>query len=546
MRNLASKLAIGAIALPGLLAPSGGWASSHREAPFITKMPKVDGTDLYVFDSYERSRTGYVTLLANYQPVQEPAGGPNFYMFDPAALYEIHIDNDGDAVEDLTFQFQFSNTLRNGTGIKLDVGPDGNKKKIAVPFIAVAPVSAGNEAGRNVFETYKLTLVRGARRGGHRAAITEAGDRKTPFGKPLDNIGTKTIPDYPAYARSFIYDIDIPGCTPPPGTRARVFVGQRREGFAINLGAIFDLLNFTVSGRSDVGRRNDDKGQTDSVANILGPQFQGYNYLVDKNVSTLALEVPVACLARDPRRPVIGVWTTASVRQARVINPEPTFDMPSKEVGPWAQVSRLGMPLVNEVVIGLKDKDRFNSSEPRRDAQFADYVTNPTLPEIVELLFGGAGVVAPNRFPRTDLVQVFLTGIPGVNANGSTAEMMRLNTAVRPTPRNDQNWLGAAQCFNPPTATMDAVLNLTRPGCDPAGFPNGRRPGDDVVDIELRVAMGFLLNTTDAPSGQLPFVDGAGLNACVFDAAFPYLTTPLPGAPNRKGDLQPVGGQCGG
>ena len=214
--------------------------------------------------------------------------------------------------------------------------------------------------------------------------------------------------------------------------------------------------------------------------------------------------------------------------------------------GSWAQVSRLGMPLVNELVIGLKDKDRFNSSEPRRDAQFADYVGYPTLPEIVELQFGGAGVVAPNRYPRTDLIQVFLTGIPGVNANGSTAEMMRLNTAVPPTPRDKQNAYGAALCFNPATAKTDATVNLNRPGCDPAGFPNGRRPGDDVVDVELRVAMGYLLNTTDAPSGQLPLVDGAGLNACVFDAVFPYLTSPIAGDQGLAGDLQPVGGKCGG
>src|SRR5262249_22129934 len=247
-----------------------------------------------VFRSYEKGhdhdRSDYVTLLANYQPVQEPAGGPNFYMLDPAALYEIHIDNDGDGVEDLTFQLQFNNKLKNGTGITIPVGP----KNIAVPLIAVAPVSASNDDGLNVLETYKVTLVRGARRGGRGAAISEAGTRKTTFAKPLDNVGTKTIPNYPDYARSFIYDIDIPGCNAPPGTHARVFVGQRREGFAVNLGSIFDLLNFTTGGKGD------------DVANILGPQYQGYNYLVDKNVTTLALEVPAACLRKDKDHPVIG------------------------------------------------------------------------------------------------------------------------------------------------------------------------------------------------------------------------------------------------
>src|SRR5262249_4994818 len=155
----------------------------------------------------------------------------------------------------------------------------------------------------------------------------------------------------------------------------------------------------------------------------------------------------------------------------------------------------------------------------------------------------GAGVRAPNRFPRTDLVAVFLTGIPNVNANGSTGEMTRLNTMVPPTARDQQNAYGAALCFTPPTKDTDAKLDLTRAGCDPAGFPNGRRPGDDVVDIELRVAMGYLLNTADAPSGQLPFVDGAGVNARAFDVSFPYLASPIPGAPTvpRPGDLKDEG-----
>jgi len=182
------------------------------------------------------------------------------------------------------------------------------------------------------------------------------------------------------------------------------------------------------------------------------------------------------------------------------------------------------MPLVNEVIIGLPDKDRFNASEPKEDAQFADYVTNPTLPALIEVLFGAAGVKAPTKFPRADLIAAFLTGVDGVNKNGSTAEMVRLNTALPPTPKGMQNALGAAQCF------VNGVLTLANPGCDPAGFPNGRRPGDDVVDIELRVAMGYLLTAVDAPSGQLGFTDAVLQSDAQFDAAFPYLTTPLPGA----------------
>lgn len=520
--RLFTKMISGATALATVLAPTAGWASSHREAPFISKMPKVDGTDLYVFNSYETGRIGYVTILANYQPDQDPSGGPNFFTLDPEALYEIHVDQDGDAKEDLTFQFKFQTMLAGGTGVQLDVGG----KKIAVPYIAVAPVAAGSEAGRNVFETYNVSLVRGARRGAKGEALADASTGKQLFAKPLDNIGTKTIPDYDGYAKSFMYNVDIPGCTAPAGTHSRMFVGQRKEGFAVNVGQIFDLLHFDTDGKGD-------------VANILGPQYQGFNDLTGKNVTTIALEVPASCLAKDAQHPIIGVWTTASVRQARVINPSPTFDKPTKEGGPWAQVSRLGMPLVNEVVIGLKDKDKFNSSEPKDDGQFADYVTNPTLPEVVELLFGGAGVVAPDRFPRTDLVAAFLTGIPNVNANGSTAEMIRLNTAIPATTCSMQNSYGAALCFDPATAKTDAVLDTKHAGCDPAGFPNGRRPGDDVTDIEIRVAMGYLLNTTDAPSGQLPYVDGAGVSSLAFDFTFPYLKSPKPGAPQmpKPGDL---------
>ncbi len=188
---------------------------------------------------------------------------------------------------------------------------------------------------------------------------------------------------------------------------------------------------------------------------------------------------------------MIGGWTTASLRQGLLLNPAPGSNTTSAslEDGPWVQVSRLGHPLVNELVIGLKDKDKFNSSQPKNDGQFADYVTNPPFPFLLELLYKDAGVKAPTLFPRADLVTVFLTGVPGVNkpAGSTLSEMLRLNTALPVTAPAAQNRLGAAGCF------QNGMLNVMLPGCDPAGFPNGRRPGDDVVDIELRVAMGYLL-----------------------------------------------------
>jgi hypothetical protein len=195
------------------------------------------------------------------------------------------------------------------------------------------------------------------------------------------------------------------------------------------------------------------------------------------------------------------------------------------------QVSRLGMPLVNEVVIGLRDKDRFNSSEPSGDGQFADYVTHPTLPELLEILYGAAVLPAPNNFPRTDLIAAFLTGVPMVNNTGATlSEMLRLNFGIPATAAATQNTLGAALCFDRTAA--GGVLDLQNNGCDPAGFPNGRRPADDVTDISLRVAEGYLAPTGDAAAGGAPIVDGAFIGtAADLPTAFPYLATPYGGSP---------------
>ena len=264
----------------------------------------------------------------------------------------------------------------------------------------------------------------------------------------------------------------------------------------------------------------------------MGPPNGELNIIDDKNVTSLILEVPVACLTAN-LDPVIGGWTTASLPQARILNPAPIYDAgagannATVEGGALTQVSRLGSPLVNEVVIGLRDKDRFNSSEPVDDPQFLTYVTHPTLPEIIEALFGGLGVQAPNNFPRDDLVAVFLTGISGLTQPATVVapgEMLRLNTGIPATMRDTQSNLGVLAGDN-------------------AGFPNGRRPGDDVVDIALRTVMGILCTLddpatfgcvpADAPSGALPYTDGATVSATDFDDAFPYLATPVPGAPSN-------------
>ena len=499
-------------ALALALATTGGaLASSHREAPFITEHPKVDGTDFYLFNSYEPGRQDFVTVIANYLPLQDAYGGPNYFTLDPEALYQIHLDNNGDAREDLTFTFQISNDLaNNGKGLAVPAG----SKTTAVPLRNIGVVSAADTSALNESETYTLKVTKGNRYYGQSAFVTNADGGGRTFKKPYDYVGTKSFgvpPAYANYARAHLYNINIPDCSVP----GRMFVGQRKEPFAVNLGTIFDLVNapaaVVVGGNTTAGR------------NLVPSTID------DKNITTFALELPKSCiLGKDKNGKTLDVvagWTTASARQAWILNAfKPTHKLPVLKVGPFVQVSRLGMPLVNEVVIGLPDKNRFNGAEPKDDGQFADYVTNPSLPELLEILFGAAGVVAPNQFPRADLVAAFLTGVDGVNANGSTAEMTRLNTAIAATPKGMQSDLGAALCF------VNGVLTLSNPGCDPAGFPNGRRPGDDVVDIELRVAMGYLLPAAVAPSGQLGFTDAVGQNDGQFDAAFPYLTTPNAGA----------------
>jgi hypothetical protein len=250
-------------------------ASSHREAPNISRLPTVDSTDFYMFMSYEPGRSGYVTLLANYIPLQDPYGGPNYFALDPAAIYEIHIDNNGDAREDLTFQFAVDNDLaNNGRGLTVPVGPMGDKTNVAVPLKNIGGIAAGNTAALNFHESYRLTLVRGDRRLGSRSQITTAAGSPR-FGKPFDFVGTKTfgsVAAYDNYARQFIHDVVIPGCSMP----AKVFVGQRKEGFAVNLGEIFDLVNIVPLQRG-------------FLPGGLGiDQNPGNNDVNDKNITTFA------------------------------------------------------------------------------------------------------------------------------------------------------------------------------------------------------------------------------------------------------------------
>jgi hypothetical protein len=511
-RKLAARNTLAAIplAIAALAALTAGTtqASSHREAPFITTVPKVDGTDFYMFMSYETGRSDYVTLISNYQPLQAPYGGPNYFKMDPNALYEIHLDNNGDAKEDITFQFRFQNKFNN---ISLPIG----NKSVSIPLTQAGQVTDRNSPALNVNETFTVDVVRGDRRTGTRASVTNAAGGSKTFDKPVDNIGTKTIPDYAGYADKHIYNVNIPGC----GMPAKLFVGQRKEAFAVNLGTIFDLVNAPVSVITDPALIN-------AAPNIID----------DANITTLAMEVHKSCLTAGSD-PVVGGWMTASLRQAQLLDPTPKKGHQTTAFvgGAWTQVSRLGMPLVNEVVIGLQDKDRFNGSKPKDDGQFADYVTNPTLPALLEIALALPNT-APRNLPRNDLVTTFLTGINGVNkpANVVPSEMLRLNTAIPPVPFAQQNRLGI-------------VGNILAGGNDNAGYPNGRRPKDDIVDISLVAVMGGLC-VANGDNNALGFgaeckPSAVPLGATAFrlhDAVdqavvplltrFPYLSTPTPGA----------------
>ena len=539
------KLGFSLLAVAAACTAGVSIASSHREAPFITTSPKVDGTDFYMFRSYEGiaangtgGRSDYVTLIANYQPLQAPYGGPNYFSMDGNALYEIHIDNNGNGAEDLSFQFRFNNKLNN---VSLPIGAGAAQKSVAIPLIQAGTVTNVSDANLNLNETYTVNVMWGDRRKGTLYPVTKTSGGSATFEKPVDYIGVKTLGNsaaYATYAGRHIHNITIPGC-PAGKNTGKVFVGQRQEGFAVNLGPIFDLVNATA-------------------AQITNPDLKNAfaaNSIQDSNVTSIAMEVHKDCLTAGGD-PVIGGWTSASLRQGRVLTDKPDsgYQTTEKAGGAWTQVSRLGNPLVNEVVIGLKDKDKFNGSKPMDDGQFLNYVTHPTLPALLGLVLAGdLNALAPTNIPRTDLATVFLTGITGVNkpASVTPSEMLRLNTAIPPVQFADQNRLGVAG----EVLRVGGLANLGN-AKDLAGFPNGRRPKDDVVDIALVAMLGGLCVINGDNDGlklnSIPGVNGVtsackpssvplgatsanvhdGVDQAVvpFLTSFPYLNTPNAGS----------------
>jgi Domain of unknown function (DUF4331) len=443
--------------------------SSHREAPEISKDPVADSTDVYAFVSPDKPDT--VTLIANYIPLESPAGGPNFYEFGDDVLYEIHIDNNGDGQADISYQFRFSTTVRDPDTFLYNVGP----------------IESLSSANWNRVQTYSVSVNGGSLGSG--------------LACPPCNIGPLSTPDYAGLAAAAAHNL---------GGGISVFAGQRAEAFFVDLGAIFDLADLRPFANLHA---------TFGLPGV--PKGPGVNATNHVNVHSIAIQVPISAVTRSGH-PTIGVWTSASRQRVRLWDADQGENVNS---GPFRQVSRLGNPLINEVIIGMGDKDRWNSLPPADDKQFAHYVTQPGLAALLPVLYPGvfpnlAALVKSGK-PRADLEAILMTGIPAgiikgfTNFTGSVvADMLRLNTSIAPAK-------------NP---NMFGLL-----GGDPAGFPNGRRIADNVVAIELRAIAGVTYPLIDSKFKPDPAAGllTDGLTAASVSASplgqFPYLGVPYSG-----------------
>jgi len=443
--------------------------SSHREAPEISKDPVADSTDIYAFVSPDKP--GSVTLIANYIPLQAPAGGPNFYEFGDDVRYEIHIDNNGDGRADISYQFRFHTTVRDPETFLYNTGP-------------IESLSSPNW---NRVQTYSVSGPSGTLGSG--------------LACPPCNIGPLSTPDYASLAAAAVHNL---------GGGISVFAGQRAEAFYVDLGAIFDLADLRPFANLHA---------TFGLPGV--PKGPGVNATNHVNVHSIAIQVPISAVTRSGH-PTIGVWTSASRQRVRLWDADRGENVNS---GPFRQVSRLGNPLINEVIIGMGDKDRWNSLPPADDKQFAHYVTQPGLAALLPVLYPGvfpnlAALVKSGK-PRADLEAILMTGIPAgiikgfTNFTGSVvADMLRLNTSI-------------------PAAKNPNMFGLL--GGDPAGFPNGRRIADNVVAIELRAIAGVtypLIDSKFKPDAAAGLLTD-GLTAASVSASplgqFPYLGVPYSG-----------------
>lgn len=456
--------------------------SSHREAPEISKDPVADGTDTYAFVSPDRPDT--VTLIANFIPLQKPDGGPNFYEFGDDVRYEIHIDNQGGSRPDITYRFRFSTRVRNKKTFLYNTGP----------------IESISDATWNRPQFYSVTRIKNGR------SRVLAEDLPCP---PV-NVGKRSTPDYAALSQEAIHRI---------GRRRLVFAGQRADAFHVDLGSVFDLGALRPFNEAHV---------------ISMPNMNGVNSVQSYNVHTIAIQVPIRELTRDGTVPddpmkaaaVLGVWATASRRKSRMFDADRgTY----RSVGPWQQVSRLGNPLFNEVIVPMAEKDAWNAQPPRGDRRYEKYVFRPELQGLLPALYPGVfpRLEAYDK-PRADLHAILLTGIPrGVvpgfqNYTGKNpADMLRLNVAVPPTQNPNKLGLVAG---------------------DAAGYPNGRRLGDDVVTIELRAIAGLTIPLVDPsyePDGAASAIeDGTTNTNAPITGSFPYLGLPGGGYQTQPGTTQ--------
>jgi len=457
------------------LQPYSGDASSHRDAPLITEDPVADNTDVYAFVSTQPGRQDYVSVIANYIPLQEPGDGPNYYRFSDNVLYEINIDVDGDARPDLKYHFTFDTKILNGNTFLYNLG------KIGLPPIPADPAS--QYANLNVLQSYRVTeWINHA----PRTLLERA--RVAPIHVGPKSTGTPA--EYDLLANAAIHTI---GAAP---RELRVFAGPRDDGFYVDLMGAFDLIN---------------------------PRNPGADQVSGFNVHSLAVEIPKSRLMdagdKDGR---IGVWATANRRKVEILRED---GRQPDHTGNWVQVSRLANPLVNEVLIPLKAKDLYNATEPGDDERnIRNFIVNPGTSQgpaaLIPILNGLTGCTPTTN--RTDLELALLTGIPGGVIPGfvGNRETQKEKVAVADLIRLN---------YNIPPATTPNNLGLL--GADVAGFPNGRRVGDDVLDIDLKAAGGAILHVLGAIScpASLTLSDFVNANDVPYLSTFPYLGRPHQG-----------------
>ncbi len=451
--------------------------SSHREAPAILKDPLADNTDTYCW----RTPGDTVTIVTNYVPVEAPAGGPNFYEFDDDVAYRVNIDNNGNGKPNVTYQFRFKTRITNRNTFLYNTGP----------------IASLTDPNWNRRQTYTVTKIEYRR--GRRPRSTKLGSG---VASPPCNIGPRSTPNYPDLASAAVASF---------GSGEKVFAGQRADAFFVDLGSVFDLGTLRPF---------------QNLHLIPTAATDGRDSLAQANVHTIALQVPIKHLTADGNVPtdpmspnaVIGVWGAAYRQKARIRDK----DWGHRNAGPWEQVSRLGMPLFNEVIVPMSRKDEWNSRTPDDDSRFAQYAARPELARLLPVLYPGVfpNLATLNNTDRADLLAILLTGIPqGLipgfqNFTGTTqADELRLNVAI------------------PPSATPNRLGLL---GGDLAGFPNGRRLTDDVVTIELRAVAGAtypLVDPTFTPDGAVSAIEDGTFNnpGRTFLDAFPYIGTPYSG-----------------